>query len=210
MKRENDVWIAQLHAEGTQKEEAIKDLRKVINDGLPYAISKWLDRNDPRFASLIEEVTQETILRVIDRLDTFEGRSRFSTWVLAIAVRIALTELRRAKWRDISLEKMLEGKELDDEPQEIPDQNATVEMMVESKEIMTMVHNMMERELTEKQRMALIAVAVHGIPLEEVAVRMGTNRNALYKLLHDARVKLKASLELHALSPADILSSFEQ
>ncbi len=57
---------------------------------------------------------------------------------------------------------------------------------------------MMEQELTEKQRLALTAVAVHGLPLEEVAIRLGTNRNALYKLLHDARIKLKSHLELQS------------
>jgi len=49
----------------------------------------------------------------------------------------------------------------------------------------------MQHELTDKQRKALMAVAVQGMPLEEVARRMGTERNAMYKLLHDARVKLK-------------------
>lgn len=44
--------------------------------------------------------TQETLLRVLDQLDTFEGRSLFTTWVHKIAIRIALTELRRKRWRD--------------------------------------------------------------------------------------------------------------
>ncbi|NOH03849.1 MAG: hypothetical protein HND47_18735 [Chloroflexi bacterium] len=35
-------------------------------------------------------------------MDTFEGRSLFTTWVHKIAIRIALTELRRKRWRDAS------------------------------------------------------------------------------------------------------------
>ena len=41
---------------------------------------------------------------------------------------------------------------------------------------------------------------VYGVPLEVVAERMGTNRNALYKLLHDARRKLRTQLEAQGLS----------
>lgn len=54
-----------------------------------------------------EETAQETLLRVLDRLDSFEGRSQFMTWVYTIAVRIALTELRRKRWKNVSLESMV-------------------------------------------------------------------------------------------------------
>jgi RNA polymerase sigma-70 factor (ECF subfamily) len=47
------------------------------------------------------------------------------------------------------------------------------------------------------------------MPLEEVARRMGTNRNALYKLLHDARQRLKRKMEAEGLSSEEILSAFE-
>jgi len=199
LKRTNEDWLSSLNSNG-RREAAISNLRSIISADLPYALSKWLDRNDPRFDALAEEVTQETILRVLDKLDTFEGRSQFTTWVHTIAVRIAITELRRAKWKELSLEKMIEKKESEDSPLELSDNSPSVEDSVEQNEMMAMVTQMMEQELTEKQRLALTAVAVHGLPLEEVAIRLGTNRNALYKLLHDARIKLKSHLELQGLT----------
>jgi RNA polymerase sigma-70 factor (ECF subfamily) len=63
--------------------------------------------------------------------------------------------------------------------------------------------------LTERQQQALIAVAVKGVPLEVVAEQMNTNRNALYKLLHDARRKLKAHLETQGLSMDYVLNLFQ-
>jgi RNA polymerase sigma-70 factor (ECF subfamily) len=45
--------------------------------------------------------------------------------------------------------------------------------------------------------------------MEEVARRLGTERNALYKLLHDARVKLKRSLERDGLSADELLAVFQ-
>ena len=109
-KRSNEKWLADLRSTGPEQETALNDLRQIVLNGLPYALSKWLPNSDPQFAPLAEEVAQDTLLRVLDRLDTFEGRSQFTTWVYKIAVRAALSELRRQKWRDVSLDELLEEK----------------------------------------------------------------------------------------------------
>ncbi len=62
-------------------------------------------------------------------------------------------------------------------------------------------------ELTDRQREAMVAVMFEGMPLEEAARRMDTNRNALYKLLHDARKKLKKRIEAEDLSPGEVLEA---
>jgi len=210
MHRTNEDWLTDLHAAGEQRETALSDLHAIIIAGLPYALSKWILSEDPRFSALVEEVTQETILRTIAKLDTFEGRSQFTTWVHTIAVRIALSELRRAKWREVSLDEMQQGNDPEDEAREMPDQGQSVEKSIEIKEMMHMLQQVMQHELNDKQRKGLMAVAVQGMPLEEVARRMGTERNALYKLLHDARLKLKKHLEKQGLTPLEILAMFEQ
>jgi RNA polymerase sigma-70 factor, ECF subfamily len=46
------------------------------------------------------------------------------------------------------------------------------------------------------------------MPLEAVADRMDTNRNALYKLLHDARKRLRRRMSAEMLSPQDVLGAF--
>ena len=65
----------------------------------------------------------------------------------------------------------------------------------------------MDEDLTEKQRVALLA-AIGGMPLEAIADRMGTNRNALYKLLYDARKRLKRRMQAERLSAEDVLGVF--
>lgn len=209
-KRTNDQWLNDLQAEGAQRESALADLRQIILTGLPYALNKWLPSNDPRFAPLAEEVAQDTLLRVLDRLDTFEGRSQFTTWVHKIAVRIALTELRRKRWENFSLDDLL-GRE-DSPPfiQLMVDPNAsTPEETVEGTDLMQSIQRIIMEELTDKQRQAMMAVAIQGMPLEEVARRMGTNRNALYKLMHDTRLRLKRRLAQEGLTPEDVLAVFE-
>jgi RNA polymerase sigma-70 factor (ECF subfamily) len=43
--------------------------------------------------------------------------------------------------------------------------------------------------------------------MEEAARRLGTNRNALYKMLHDARLRIKKRLAAEGLSPEDVLAA---
>jgi RNA polymerase sigma-70 factor (ECF subfamily) len=207
--RTNDEWLSSLRSQGELQDNALADLAEIIKNGLPFALSKWIQQDDPRFSPLAEEVTQETLLRVLARLDSFEGRSQFTTWVYTIAVRVAVIELRRAKSKETSLDQLMEGREIEDEPRDFPDVEVNIENSIEKREMISMINKIMMKELTEKQRTAMIAVAIRGMPLEEVARRMGTNRNSLYKLLHDARLKLKLHMENQGFSSGEIFSVFE-
>jgi RNA polymerase sigma-70 factor, ECF subfamily len=208
--RTNEQWLSDLSNPGPAQEAALADLRVIIQARLPYALSTWISQSDPRYDALQEEVVQETLLRVLARLDTFQGRSQFTTWVHTIAVRIALTELRRAKWRDVSLDEMMEMDSQGYAPMQVVDSAARPETQVERADVIAQVKKIIMEELTEKQRQAIIAAKIQGLPLEEVARRMGTNRNALYKLMHDGRLQIKRRLAREGLSFEDILAVFEQ
>ncbi len=208
--RTNETWLADLRSAGTAHEEALNDLRSVVQKGLPFALSRWLSVNDPLFQPLVEEVTQETLLRVLDQLNTFEGRSLFTTWVHKIAIRIALTELRRKRWRDASLDELTENEDAPPPPGLLADPQASPETAAERRDMIARVRRILEEELTPKQREALVLLGLQDVPMEEAARRMKTNRNALYKLLHDARLRLKKRLALEDLTAQDVLLTFEQ
>jgi RNA polymerase sigma-70 factor (ECF subfamily) len=209
-KRTNEQWLADLGSGGPKKEAALEDLHQIILSGLPYALSNWLRPDDPRFDALVEEIAQETILRVLDHLHTFQGLSQFTTWVYKIAVRTALTELRRKRWADVSLEELVEKDEAPSIAAIMRDPSLNPEQITEGAEVMQRVQSIITEELTERQRQAIIAVSIKGMPIEEVARRMDTNRNALYKLMHDTRLKLKKRLEAENLTLEDVLSTFNQ
>lgn len=208
-KRTNEEWVADLRAGGDRQAQALEVLRAIILRGLPYAIAGRLDPNSPESEALTEEVVQETLMRVLEYLDSFEGRSQFTTWAHKIAVRAALTELRRVRWREVPLPEMEMNEETDTSYREIPDDEANPEEQVAQAEMMTRVNRIIMEELTDKQRTALTAIMA-GFPLEEAARRLGTNRNALYKMLHDARLRLKKRLEKEGLTPSEVLSVFEK
>ena len=207
--RSNEQWVDDLDAPGEAQEIALGDLRAIVLRGLAYALSKWFTPSDPEFESLSEEVAQDTLLRVLESLHTFEGRSKFTTWVHKIAVRIALTELRRKRWRDVSLDELTENAPGQGPLGVLTAHVAGPEVVAEQSDMIAHLQRVISEELTEKQREALIAARIHGMPMEEVARRMGTNRNALYKLLHDARLRLKTRLEEEGLSPEDVMAAFE-
>jgi RNA polymerase sigma-70 factor (ECF subfamily) len=210
MARTNEQWIADLGSPGPAREAALADLRAQVLAGLPRALSPFLSSADPRFESLAEETAQETLLRVLDRLHTFEGRSQFTTWVYKIALRIALSELRRQKWRDVSLDDLLEEK--DDQPAHTRLEASPAispEQAAERADMLQRVERIIQEELTPHQRDALLAASIGGMPLEEVARRMGMQRNALYKLLHDGRLRLKRRLEREGIIAAEVMAMFE-
>ena len=70
-----------------------------------------------------------------------------------------------------------------------------------------MIRDVIEHELTEKQRRVLIMV-FNEVPMDEVVRHLGTNRNAIYKMLHDARRKLKIGLQARGFDVAEMLILF--
>ena len=202
--RSNQQWLDALKSPGPERDRALVALRAQLVRGLNYALRGWRRTAGRDFAALAEDFTQEALLRILDNLASFEGRSRFTTWANKIAVRVALTELRRKRWQDVSLDKLVteDGAEAT-----MSSEEAGPETEAERTDLLVWMKRIMMEELTDKQRRAIAAVAFGGMPLEEVARRMDTNRNALYKLIHDGRVRLKRRLAREGMSPQDILES---
>ena len=204
VERTNQEWLTELRGPG--REAALADLRALLVRGLRYAMA---DRPAVTEADL-EDFAQDALLKILAGLDTFRGESRFTTWAQKIAVHVAFTELRRRRWKDVSLEDLIAPYiEGDLEPAVLADEAPSPEQQVTQQTLMEMVQRLIAEELTDRQRQAITALIMGGMPLEEVARRMGTNRNALYKLIHDARQRLRKAMVAHGLSPQEVLAAFE-
>jgi RNA polymerase sigma-70 factor, ECF subfamily len=197
--RSNDQWLADLRGPG--KEAALADLRGLLVRGLRAA----LHGRAGGVAPSVEDFVQEALLRILNNLDSFRGESRFTVWAQKICVRAAFAEMRRSRWRDVSLEEVIdrqgEGAIAPTDLVMDPARATAQEMFLAD------FRRFIDEDLTEKQRLALLA-ALGGMPLEAIAERMDTNRNALYKLLYDARKRLKRRMEAEKLSPEDVLGAF--
>jgi RNA polymerase sigma-70 factor (ECF subfamily) len=121
---------------------------------------------------------------------------------------VALTELKRKRWRDVSLQELVaRHKAANREP---ADTQLSPEQLALQNTVLQELRRIVDEELTDRQREAVVAVLLEGMPISEVATRMGTNQNALYKLLHDARRKLKRQMEAAGLSPQEVLAACEE
>jgi RNA polymerase sigma-70 factor (ECF subfamily) len=200
--RTNQEWLDALRGPG--REQALADLRAFLVRGLGYALADQSDVDQ----TTLEDFAQEALLKILASLDSFRGESRFTTWAQKIAVRVALTELRRHRWRDVSLDKMTSFPDTDSIPYRTVDPSAGPEQQAMQQMVLETLRRLISEELTDKQRQAMTAVYLRGIPLEEVARRMGTNRNALYKLLHDARQRLHKAMVAEGVSSQDVLYAF--
>jgi RNA polymerase sigma-70 factor (ECF subfamily) len=201
--RTNQQWLEALR--GPDHDQALTDLRAGLVRGLRYSLA---DRPEVSEAAL-EDFVQEAIVRILHNLDSFRGESRFTTWAQKIAVRVALTELRRHRWRDVSLESVVGSSDTDFVPKTLADPSVGPEQQAMRDTLLETLRHLIAECLTDRQRQATTAVYLRGMPLEEVARRMGTNRNALYKLLQDARTRLRQSMIDKGLTAQDVLDALE-
>lgn len=127
---------------------------------------------------------------------------------MKIAVNEGLSELRRKKWSERSLNDLTISHE-NDKDQRIefpvvdtqpgPDRKTHESMVVQN------VLSIIENEMSPKQKQAMMALMVHDIPISIVAEQMGIKRNALYKLIHDARLNLKQKMLSSGIDPEEVL-----
>lgn len=204
--RTNEQWLAELRDDST-KDVALQDLREILYRGLRRGLVDWVNTSAPEFDQLADDFVQDALLKILKNLDSFAGRSKFTTWAHKIAVRVALTELRRKRWQDRSLDEML-AKETG-RPFTVPDKSPTPAEKSEQSDIMAQISRIIANDLTERQRQAMYLIPIGGMPVAEAADRMGMNRNAMYKLLHDARVRLKQALLAEGFSAEELLATFE-
>src|SRR5262249_474173 len=125
---------------------------------------------------------------ILAKLGGFRGESRFTTWAYKFAVLEVSARLRRRAWkaRQGALDEAGWGR-LADPPQAPPPPPHQPTPPHEGRQPV-------QTTLTHRQRSVFLAAVAGEIPLDVIAERTGSSRGAVYKMLHDARRKLRASL----------------
>lgn len=180
-------WPSRLAPDGPDREAALLELRRFMLKGLRAGLSRRPGIDD----DFLEDVVQSALVRILDHLGRFEGRSAFTTWAIAIGLRVAFTELRRKHWNNVSLDELREkGAFLRDEVDCGPDPHESAARH----SLITLLHRLIRSKLSPRQRDMLLA-ELNGMPHDEIAAQMRLTRNAIYKLGHDARRALRRALE---------------
>jgi RNA polymerase sigma-70 factor (ECF subfamily) len=194
-----------LRAGGESSEQACAELRDLlVRAALAYLFRQGYSLASfgaDSYESLAEDFAQDALAIILSQLDSFRGESRFTTWAYRIVINLLADEHRRRAWRHRSIDEInLATMPTSDGPHS----------SAERREIWELISHVIQTDLTPRQRQALIGRIVHEKPLIVLADELGTNKDNVYKLLHDARKHLKRALVARGLSETEALSAFEQ
>lgn len=183
-------WVAELAETGPAGQQALTRLRDLLLRATRHQVWRLRDLLPGAGAGDLEDLAQQAandaLVAVLRQLGTFEGRSRFTTWVYKFGVLHAGVAVRRQAWRhrEVPLPDTLTVVDSSPAPAEVS----------EASSLARAVHTAIASELTPHQRRVVLALLVEEVPIDVLADRLGSTRNALYKTLHDARRRLRFAL----------------
>jgi RNA polymerase sigma-70 factor (ECF subfamily) len=214
MDRTNEMWLAELQDGHPRQAQALAELRHFLQRGVLAYLRSRSDLNylaEPELQQMSEDFVQEALLKIQANLASFQGRSKFTTWAAKIAANLAISELRRVRWRDLSLDAITEaGASLQEILAADSTQVGQPETASERQLVWATIVDVINNDLTDRQRQVLAAVQFNDIPMPEVARLLETNVNNIYKIMHDARLKLKKRLQALDLEPQYVLNLFSE
>src|SRR4051794_4416581 len=184
-------WVDRLAAEEPERGEAIAELHERLRREAAFHIRSRV-RNRPDFPrsdidDLAVQAADDALIALLRKLEDYRGDSQFWTWARRFAALEAPVSIRRRLGRDrvgISRDPDRAG--------DVADPGRSAQDRVESQELLQGIGRIMRDELTGRQRTVLTEVAVNGTPTAVLADRLDTTPGAIYKSLHDARLKVRA------------------
>jgi RNA polymerase sigma-70 factor (ECF subfamily) len=190
---ESRSWLRDLRAPGAVRQDAVERLHALLLRAARFEVARRRPTLPHLRGNELDEIALEAandaLMSVLGRLDDFRGASRFTTWVYKFALLEAAVKLRKRAWQ---------GREVPLEPETwglFASGGLGPEAEAEQGELLAVLREAIADVLTPHQRNVLVALALNGVPIDVLAERLGTNRGALYKTLHDARRKLRRHLD---------------
>ncbi len=185
------AWLARLRAAGQTRDAAVAELHAFLVRATRHEAERRRASLPPEIAAdlaeLAHQAADDAAMAILRKLDTYRGESRFTTWAFKFAIVEMSASLRRAAWRDRAIV-------VDDAAWErMAERSASEPHQVAAfRELLAEVRRSVATDLTPRQREVFAAVVVDEVPIDVLAERLGTSRGAIYKMLHDARAKLRA------------------
>jgi RNA polymerase sigma-70 factor, ECF subfamily len=191
--RESDLWVERLHPGHPRRDQTVARLHEVL---LRVAFHELSGRrgqlqsiSGPEFDDLAQQATDDALTNILARLDEFRGLSRFTTWAYKFVMFEVSGKVARHAWRrqppgrqELAFERLPDSL--------APRPGERLEQREQLKALAAAIG-----ELTERQREVFVAIALNDIPIDLLAIQLGSNRNAVYKNLFDARQNLRAKME---------------
>jgi RNA polymerase sigma-70 factor, ECF subfamily len=188
---ESARWVTSLSESGRRREDAVRELHGLLLRAARREVRRRAVGTPVTGRELDDLATQaadDATYAVLAKVTQFRGESRFTTWAYRFVVLEVSHKLGRHFWRQPRAELA------DEDWERLPDAlGAPPDHVAEVRELTRAVRRAVS-DLTDHQRRVFESVVLLGIPLDALAVRHDTTRNALYKTLFDARRKIRAHL----------------
>jgi RNA polymerase sigma-70 factor, ECF subfamily len=191
--RESTQWVEQLRLGHPRRHETVATLHEVLLRVAFHELSRRRGQlqsiSGPEFDDLAQQATDDALTNILARLDEFRGLSRFTTWAYKFVMFEVSGKVAGHAWRrqppsrqELAFERLPDSL--------APRPGERLEQREQLKALAAAIG-----ELTERQREVFVAIALNDVPIDVLAIQLGSNRNAVYKNLFDARRNLRARLE---------------
>jgi RNA polymerase sigma-70 factor, ECF subfamily len=189
---ESRQWVEQLRAGHPRHTQTLESLHNLLLRVAVHELSRRRRQlrsvGGPELDDLAQQAADDALVNVLGKLDDFRGLSRFTTWAYKFVMFEVSTKVARHAWRrqspggeELALDQLADPRAR--RPEDWVEQHAQLDALSHA-----------IGELTERQRDVFVAIALNDVPIDIVAVKLGTNRNAVYKNLFDARRRLRARM----------------
>ena len=205
-----------LNQPGIKREFALDALREYLYRAVLLYLRDYRSDLDAYSIATLREMAddfaQDAVLNIQKKLDSFRGDARFTTWAYRFVINVAAAELRRRRYQHVSLESLPEQETAALMALVQPQGGADLapDVAAERAEVVDLLLQVIRSELNERQRFAIVGVHFQGRSMQEVAEVLNISTNTLYKLLYDARKKLKTRLEAEHYGAGDLLAPFQE
>lgn len=192
MDAESKAWIRDLRSEGPVHDRAVGRLYELL---LRMARSEAARRRARLPEQVLSEVddlcvqaASDAVMAVTRKLDTFRGAARFTTWACKFVIVEFSTRVRRRVWRGRAVET---DENIWDR---LADSTPTALQAIEHSELLAALRRAVKADLTARERLVFQSSVIDEVPIDVLAERLNSSRGAIYKMLHDARLKLRRAL----------------
>jgi RNA polymerase sigma-70 factor, ECF subfamily len=183
-------WVKSLTDD--EREQAVGRLHQLLVCAARREVhrrSTGLRVTGPELDDIAFQAAADAVVSVLAKLDQFRGESLFTTWAYKFVMFEVSTKLGRHFWRKADLpSEPVDWGRLADRFGLKPDEQS------EGRDLFDALVRALEERLTERQRQVLVAIVVEGVPLDALSEQLGGTRGAIYKMLFDARRKLRSAL----------------
>ena len=198
---ESTDWLQALAGTGPRREAALARLherllriarKEAARRGLQLAIS------GPELDDLAHHAAADALLAITAKIGQFRGESRFTTWAYKFVIFEVSAKVGRHFWHHPTVP--LTAEDWDRLPAAFGFDPAH---QAEWRDMLTALRRAVDTELTPRQREVFVAIVLNDVPLDTLVLSSASNRNAIYKMLFDARRKLRAALAANGYLPED-------